>query len=181
MPSPFTKYQANVSKRPPDRPEPIEPKVETYAGVNNPYRGIEQHGVEPTGKPIVPADWEDGRPVEYHVPKEPEPPIPVRIVTEASHELRKMRTYGSLTGTNVGNPRQIVAMDEERSTVQIKHIVSSAVVWISHSAATCNALEGFPLQTGDTYSTDAQTEIYAWADSATPLAVYVSISYAVGV
>jgi hypothetical protein len=182
MPNPFIKAGAlRTSQEASDRPRPIEPVPESYEGVNNPYRGTESHGVEATEKPLVPEDWRDGRPVEY---KEPEPaptPVPVIIVSESGRELRRFRTFGAFTGTTGNPPASVIGRDEERNTVTVKHRVDGAVVWISHSSETCKPSEGWPLETGDTYTTQAHGPIYAWADLATPLALHVVVEYASGV
>lgn len=180
MPNPLVKVgPANTSNRDnAERPTPLTPQVESYAGQNFPWRGIETHGVEPTDKPVEPADWEDGRPVEYEEPKPPPDPVPVRIVSEGSRELRQFRTFGAYTGDNTSAPRALIGQDEERSRVTVKHSVESGVVYISHSPETCNIAEGWPLAEGETWSTEAHTPIFAWADSAVQLKVAVIVEYA---
>ncbi len=65
-----------------------EPRAEDYAGDNNPYRGTEAHGVEQTVDPMDISGYDGTVPVVYDTPA-PEPtPVPVRIVTESSREIK---------------------------------------------------------------------------------------------
>jgi hypothetical protein len=180
MPSPFTRRPMVTSDPVRDR-QPITPVMESVDADVFPYRGTQTHGVEPTEKFLEPADYTDGRPVEYERAETPPDPIPVRIVSESGRELRQFRTVAMATGDNVNGARMVLGQDEERSSVRLKHITESAVVWVSHEYGSAGPINGYPLAEGDEWSSNAHTPIYAWVDSATAIPVYMSIEYATSV
>lgn len=177
MPNPLMRTGRQVTSDPVRERQPITPVPESIDDINHPYRGTEDHGVIPMYKPLAPQQWEDGRPAPVQEPPKQEEPVPVRIVGEAANELRRMRTFGAYTGVNTGQPIPIIGKDLERESVYVKHIIDAATIWLSHSRETCNALNGHPLQKGDDFVTRSQDQLFAWADSADPLTVYVRVEY----
>lgn len=174
MPSPFNRFPANMSKNPP-KDRAIEPTPESYEGYNNPYRGTEMHGVEPTDDPRPVPGYGSGRTVEYDPPL-PEPePIPVVVVHTGARELRRSRIYQS--SANVGAPTQIVGRDESRILVKLKNLGAS-VVWIGHDDNIANAQHGWPLAENETYESPTQDTLYALSSHVSdPMNVSVTVVY----
>lgn len=181
MPNPLMRAGRQVTSDPVRDRQPITPIPESYEGENNPYRGTEQHGVIPMYQPLAPQQWEQGRPVTFPEAPAEEEPIAVRIVEESGRELNRMRTFGAYTGTTNNPPKEVLGKSQERRTVHLKHITDAATVWISHARETCNSNNGHPMQKGDEFTTNSQEAIYAWADAADPLTIYVRVEYSVKV
>lgn len=175
MPSPFH-FPMNTSRRTDTDREPLAPVPEEYEGFNNPYRGTEPHGVEPTVEPSPVPGHASGRIVEYDEPL-PEPePVPVVVVNTGARELRRNRFYQPRA--NVGAASQLVGRDEQRITVKLKNMGASTV-YISDDQSTANANHGWPLDQNEVYESDTQDELWALSSHATdPMPVAVSVLYA---
>jgi hypothetical protein len=176
MPNPLIRsIPLNTSKEP--QRQGIEPVPEEYEGDNNPYRGIETHGVEPTVEPREVPGHGQGRMVTYEAP-EPEPePIPVVIRQMGGRELRRSRVYRAYATASA--PAQIVGRDDNRSKVKIKNLGASDV-YIGDSSTTANAMHSWPLAQGEDYESNTQDTLYAMSSHASDsMQVSVMIEYSV--
>jgi len=164
----------NVGKNPP-KDRVIEPVPEKYAGYNNPYRGTEMHGVEPTVDPRATPGYSSGREVEYDPPL-PEPePIPVVIRTTGGREVRDSRIYQGKA--NAVRPNQILGLDETRIKVKLKNLGAS-VVYVGNVDSTANANHGWPLAQNELYESETQGELWVVSSHATdPMTVAVTVIY----
>lgn len=184
MPSPFLRARLATSK-PVDRPTPIAPVPEEYAGDNLPYRGINNHGVDGS------EDWRetsedaplrsDGRLIDVYEHDQPEPePIPVYLVNRSSRERRAFRTItGYAGGTDYGRARQLFGQDETRTRITIKVPTGGQTIWLSDDAGNANAASGYPVAAGETYVTESQEPIYATVAQAGDQLVCLAVEYRV--
>lgn len=174
-----------TSKRTPERPEPITPVPERYAGDNLPYRGIEQHGVSVDENWRDPADdmavGPDGRLVDVYEHDAPEPdPIPVYIVNESSRERRSFRNVsGYAGGTNYGNARMILGQDSSRVQATIRCPEWGSPIYINDTPEQATAQFGFPLLPGDRYVTNSQEAVYASVPETEDQLVAIAVEYRV--
>lgn len=185
MPSPFLGGRVVTSKTDVDRPVAIEPVEEHYAGDNNPYRGIENHGVASDNQ------WRetdedmpdhDGRLVTVYETDEDTPdPIPVVVVNESSRERRAFRNVTGYAGgtDNGGRARMLLGQDSSRSQATIRNKSLGAVIWINDTPETATPMSGYPIEQGAAYVTYSQEAIYATVDTAADLLVPVAIEYRV--
>lgn len=186
MPNPFVGGRLNTSRRQDtERPTPIAPVPEDYAGDNLPYRGTEQHGVS------VAEHWRDtsedmslrpdGRLVDVYEPEETaHEPIPVYIVNQSSHERRAFKVINAYaTGTNNGTTgRMILPRDDGRTQATIRNPGGGQHINISNSADLCNSTFGFTVLTGSTYVTQTQEALYAACPtSADDYMVQIAVEY----
>lgn len=184
MPNPLMSGRVVTSKTNVDRPVAIEPVEEHYAGDNNPYRGIENHGVasvNPWRETDEDMPDHDGRLVTVYETDDDTPdPIPVVVVNESSRERRAFRTVVSYAGgTDNGRARMLIGQDVSRSQATIRNKSVGAVIWINDTPETANALSGFPIEQGGTYVTYSQEAIYATVDQASDMSVPIAIEYRV--
>lgn len=154
----------------------LRPAVEGYTGNVFPYRGSEDHGVSATEKPLEPSDWEHGVPVEYSERPIDVDPVPVKIVTEGSRELRRFRVVVGYAGSS--SPRQILGQDEERSFVRIKNTTSDKTLYVAHHLEQATATWGYPIAPGDELPTSTQMAIYASTSDTVDTAVPMFVEYA---
>lgn len=129
MPNPIFNVQRSVSKRAPKRQIPMPPVLEDYEGDNNPYRGIESHGVEPTAKPTdVEADWDSTgeRLVHYEIDPPEADPIAVRVVTGDGPEQRRVFRTQKVILPLDGTPVRVVGLMPGRKSVQIRAMTNTA-------------------------------------------------------
>jgi len=175
MPSPFHRFPFNTSKRAATDREPIEPVPEHYEGYNNPYRGTELHGVEPTDDPRPVPGHASGRGVEYDPPL-PEPePIPVVLRNEGGLELRRSRIYQGKANALQSN--QLVGRDDTRLKVRLKNLGTS-VVYIGNRNDTAHPNHGWPLAQNELFESETQDELWAISSHATdPMTVAVHVVY----
>lgn len=179
--NPLTKLGPMRTSKKPQRPTPEQPVPEAYAGHNNPYRGVEAHGVEPTEEPLDELDYSDGRLVEYEEPEQQPEPVPVRVVTEGSRELKKFRpVVAHAGGTDRGRPFQILGADDTRDRATI-HNNNTATVYIGSTPEEASVANGFPIEENGTYATSSQDELYAFINQAAIAEVRIAIEYTVGV
>lgn len=175
MPNPFARlHPQNLSKNPP-RDRVIDPVPEKYEGYNNPYRGTEMHGVEPTEDPRATPDHSSGRDVVYDEPL-PEPePIPVVVRTTGGREFRRSRIFQGKA--NARNPSRVVGKDESRIKVKLKNLGAS-VVYVGNNDTTANVNEGWPLAQNEVYESETQDELFALSShAADPMTVAVTVIY----
>lgn len=149
----------------PPATEALEPILETYAGTNNAYRGIEQHGV-----PFAPSEW-PGRPgygavnVEWSEAPKPVDAVPVRIVGgEDSSERRSVRLSRSIaTAGGIGS--RVVGGMASRTKLKVKN-TSAEVAYIGHEQSSLTSV-GWPLAQNETFETNSQDELWACTAHAT--------------
>lgn len=184
VPNPFMRGRVVTSKRV-DRPEPITPVVEEYAGDNVPYRGTVDHGA-PYSDDFRETFEDmslrpDGRLVDVYESEDTETdPIPVYIVNQSSRERRAFRSVVAYAGgTDYGRARQLLGQDESRTRATIYNKSTGIDLWISDSAETANSVSGFYVKDGTSYVTESQEPIYATAVQPGDLAVYIGIEYRV--
>lgn len=147
MPSPFLRAQQAISKKV-NRPEPITPVAESYAGDNVPYRGVNDHGV------TVADDWRDphddmsvrpdGRLVDVYEHDQPEPePIPVYLVTDDAREDPVFRTqrFTLLAGSV---PMRVLGKDNRRTRVRITNFKAGIRLLVCSSQSDI-LINGYPL------------------------------------
>lgn len=110
---------------PPDRPQAIPPVPEEYEGTSFPYRGIENHGVEPTPG-VDPELYYDRNsydmdPDKFNtIPAEKEPdPVPVRIVNESARERFHFRV-GTITIPTTSDALELCGRNDNRSLIRIR-------------------------------------------------------------
>lgn len=185
MPSPFLGGRIVTSKTNVDRPVAIEPVPEHYAGDNNPYRGIENHGVA-SDSPWRETDEDmpdhDGRLVTVFDQDNEEPdPIPVRIVNRSSVERRAFRVIISYAGgMNTGRAIQILGQDDSRTAATIINRNAVGTVFIADAPETANDVSGWAIvENGGSYRTESQKAIYATFTGADDGKVRIAVEYRV--
>lgn len=176
MPNPImSMFPRNTGQRPQKEDMDIEPVPEHYAGYNNPYRGTETHGVEPTVDP---------RPVPTHAefveetfePPIPEAdPIPVVVVTQGGREIRRSRIFQGKANANQNN--QLVGRDEMRVKIRVKNLGASDV-YIGNNNNTANAAHGWPIRQHEVWESETQGELWVLSSHATdPMTLAVNVVY----
>ena len=155
----------------------VTPVAEQHVGTVLPGgRGTELHGVPFSGEPRLVEAWEEGDPVE--VPTEPPAPepVPVRVVSESTRELRRFRTFRAFAPLNI--PAEVVGQSDRRSKAKVQNM-GTETVWVGDTPGTANAMHGFPLAVGAAFETTAETPIYASCATGTdsqPLAVFTEFA-----
>lgn len=173
------KRQMVTSKTDVERPTSVEPVPESVSGHVNAYRGMEQHGVEPTANyAAMPGFDESDEPLESYAPREePADPIRVIVVNQSARERRNMRTVVGYAGSDTGNATAVLGADRARSSARIRNTHDTAVVYISHEERTANAMSGYPIRAGEYYDTHTQAEVYAKSDQTENIPVAIAIEY----
>lgn len=154
--------------------EPLKPVPEHYAGKNYPYRGTETHGVpDPTyTEPDVEFKGEDQHAV-YEEPVPETPPIPVRIVTEHSREIKSFRVVRYLVDMTA---ILLLGQERERTKCRIRNTDPVNTVFIGASGLN-PWLNGYPILPGQEVAEIATTDaIWAVAPTA-PVAVAVFVEF----
>lgn len=163
MPNPFIRVGSQVQSKPvQDRPQPLVPVVEHPAGVNNPYRGIEDHGVRPNDEPSPPGAWADNHEgfTYVEIPDDVKP-IPVEIVKHFAREYRRARI---LTGLADQNGQQIIGRNDARTSVRIENRDAANALYIAFRPIdnTSSSLLGFALDAqGGNITLTTEAAIYA--------------------
>lgn len=177
MPNPFTPWPRNLSRRIDTEREPIKPVPEEHAGDNNPYRGIESHGVAPTERPSPVPGFSGAVEVEY-LPEEREPePVPVRIVQSGPKYRRTFRADGhqyTYTDFN-GRPFRLLPREEYRTKVTIMQTNGFFEVFIGASDQLQDWTGGYPVSNRDSISIATTEEIWALIDD--PTATNIRLSF----
>lgn len=167
MPNPLMRMMQRPSKTPTDRPQPIPPVPESYAGTNFAWRGTETHGVATTQGTMDPegigfdADSPDHRatfvPIDPNDEAHDERPIPVRIVQEYKREIRR---WSADRRTAVpGQVDPVVGRDEDRTRFLIRNISTAKVLYVGNEAATV-ALMGYRLDAGQEISLATEEPVF---------------------
>lgn len=142
MRSPLIPLPANLSRR--NQTDRVQPTPERYAGENNPYRGVQEHGVEPTEESMQPPAHAEGRPVVYEEPPEEQEPVPVRIVGEFGREIRLGQT-DSVTLLK-GQKRQLLGKDDKRISALVRNMDEAETVYIGFTNNISSFAGGYPLE-----------------------------------
>lgn len=147
-----------------NRPEPITPVVESYAGVNETWRGIEDHGVKPEYDPADPETNTvdiNGRPVVFDYEQAPliQEPVPVRIVQEAGREFRTFWTDRVTLSTGISS---LLGRDDRRVKALIINTDAAKTVWVASSTADL-VQRGYPLGPGKELNISGEMPVYAVA------------------
>lgn len=183
MPNPIIGRIVTSKRKVDDRPKPVPPTPEQYAGDNIPYRGVVEHGQPVDDNWRDPADdlpQHDGRLVDVYEHESVEPdPIPVYIVNQSSRERRAFRTMQSYAGgTDVGVMR-IVGQDDSRTRLTIKVPTGAQTVWVADDSANANSVVGFPIAAGESYTTETQEALYASVAQPAQQVLYLAVEYRV--
>ncbi len=117
MGTPFTNaVQHRTSKEAPDRP--IEPRPEAYEGFNNPYRGVNDHGV-PMEYDVLPPIVHGDDTENYEPAPEPIAPIPVTVVnSKTGRDRHKLRTFSFYANGSSGSS-PMLGLDRTRTKLTL--------------------------------------------------------------
>lgn len=117
MGTPFTNaVQHRTSKEAPDRP--IEPRPEAYEGFNNPYRGVNDHGVPMEYDVLPPIIHGDDTEITNLAP-EPIAPIPVTVVnSKTGRDRHKLRTFSFYANGSSGSS-PMLGLDRSRTKLTL--------------------------------------------------------------
>lgn len=166
--NPLLNTRLNTGKSPQTRPEAIPPVPEEYVGDNNPYRGIESHGVARTVEPTPIEGYGATQPgITYVKPEKDEDPVPVRIVQAHGREIRDWRPH---TGSVGSQGLMILGRNEARSSVLVQNQDAANSIYISATpidSVNCDIL-GFELKAGQSVTINSENEVYAVAKVAGP-------------
>lgn len=168
MPNPLAKLgKSNQSKQTtaPQRSagvsnDSIAPHEESVLDIAyvNPYRGMEDHGVDGTKATPVP-DIDTEPEEEYDAnqwPEDPDP-IPVRIVNNAAREDKAFKT---IVGYATNSPQSaVLGRDAERTRVTINY-TGTDVVYLSHQSTLAVPQFGYPLSPDTHFSLLTDQPIY---------------------
>lgn len=136
----------------------VEPVPEAYVGDNNPYRGIEQHGVENPNKPTVVPGYGDTYQVELQDNAPIPDPVPVLVVNQGARERRDW----AANNTFVDSSRvvEVLPNDPRRTKATIVN-AGPNTVYVGRTQSVSVAF-GFPVAMGATFPTlEAETNMYA--------------------
>lgn len=194
MPNPFLRLGSpNQSKGNEDRSTPtgaIEPEPEHVAGTVFAYRGMENHGVETNSAYRDPEYVEQAEvrsALVYMEPEEEPTPVPVRIVDSSSREMPLFRTVHAFAGgtTERLNAVNICPADLQSMTRRRVYVrnMSAKRIYLGNDQSTANAMNGWPLEAGETWDTDSVDDIWAFGTdtTVTPQELALRIEYSVPV
>jgi len=154
---------------------PENPVLDRPGGwANIPYRGTEQHGVAiehkeyPTSPDRYPEE-QVGDVTYIEDTERDQHPIPVRIVTEASREIKSWRTWRTNVDTSV---RLIVGRNNNNTRVRIRNMDTTAtnICYVSNDMGV-TALTGWPIAINETLEIVTENEVYAIA----PGPIYIQV------
>lgn len=175
MPNPLARITYRPPGTNPARPRAIAPVPEHVEGQNFAWRGMEEHGVEPTGKSVDPETYEvdDSEKVITTIaePVEIPDPIPVTIVQKYRQEYRE---FGSdrvsldfTTGGNLaGRAYELLGRDNDRISVRVKNCDASNIVLIGTTREEVT-MRGYPLDPGESTTIVSESPIYVVCVSST--------------
>lgn len=156
------RQQPGQADSPSREPERVQPVPEHYKGVNFPYRGTQQHGVEvPEDSHYNTRDFQypEEKPDEY-LPAEPEPdPVIVKVVSDAARERLEWR-QSRYRVTDQG--QRILGRNDKRKAVRIKvHYqtdgVDSKPIYLGNDAGV-QPYTGYQMDRGETLYPFTSTE-----------------------
>lgn len=126
--------------------ETVVPAMEHYAGDNNPYRGIESHGVAPTVKPLPPDDYSTRIGIEYEDVPLLQEAVPVQIVNK-TNRFRRIARADNRVLAYTGRPFQLLPREENRVKVQIMNINTFFRVDLGFTDQVRDFTGSFPMST----------------------------------
>lgn len=171
MPNPLIgSARLNTGKRADDRPHAVPPVPEEYEGTNFPYRGTNEHGVEPHSMPheFLP-EWDDTVSGEYEPEIAPVDPVPVRVVERYTRELKTWQPIRTIIPAL--ETRMILGQDNTRTSAVITNL-GTETIYIGDTVGVRD-YTGFPVNAGGTFSFGAETAVYAYATVDTGIAIAV--------
>ena len=180
MPNPLTRVVTPVQSKPvQDRPEPVAPIPESVKGDNNPYRGLEDHGVPSDNKPAPPGTWADNHEgFTYVKPPREQDPIPVEIVNEYGSEYRRYRIHRM----SIDNTRgmQFVGRNDARTSILVQNRDAANSIFIYHAPVDpYNTAQAFELAAKEDITLMTQAPIYVVGSNAAMCTVQAIEYYSV--
>lgn len=174
--TPWGNWQNEEVEGPP--PEAVKPLEEHYTGDVFPYRGTENHGVNPLFSIPVPDDeWEGGSvPVDVDYKEEEPEPQKVIIVRQGRTEILEFRTFHTVANAN---PTLAISSMLKRQVTKIKNI-GTAAIWIGHNESV-SALSGYKLDANAEFTTNSTTDIWMISFDGNQQEVCVAIEIAVAI
>ncbi len=160
-----------------DGPRPgtaFKPIPEEYAGHNHPYRGTENHGVDPLYDVPPPAEeWEGGSvPVDSdRLEREPEKVSLVRVVSSGPREIKEWRSFRVFA---TGVPSILVGKFNARESFTLTNLSETVTIYVGGDMQVSRT-QGYPVKAGQSFSVDSDTEVWGISDDGTDVdcAVYV--------
>lgn len=151
------------------KPEEVIPLDERVDNI--PYRGEELHGVPFEDKPMPDElkHWRGTVPTYVEEPKEVNP-IPVKIVTEKSDEIKNIRA--KQVPIVAGDPAsQIINRNINRRKVTIKNITGGAGPAFITGENNATTMSGFPIFPGETLAFESTEPVWAVSPLGCTLAI----------
>lgn len=186
MPSPFMRANLRTSKKPQDRTEAIPPIPEhQYEDDNNPYRGIERHGVPKQYDPQFPPDYDDEVSVDYEdEPNEPDP-IPVIVVSAGGREQKRFRSMTvSVPGKDNGNMAMLIGAERNRTRILINNATVATHLYIADRPYPADSapIYSYDMASGEKLELHTTEAIYACTDqTAQNIRINMIIEYGLAV
>lgn len=144
------------------------PVLEHIKGHNNPYRGVESHGVVPNNDPTpVPGNTEGVDTV--FISEEPDPaPVPVRIVQESSNAQKRFRVLRGITNTSISAvtvPNIVIGENRSRRKMLIFNL-GTVTLYIAAEQMNASASNGYPILANTSIDLSNSPDSAVWVSSA---------------
>lgn len=144
----------------------LEPVPEVYSGNNNPYRGIEQHGIDAGTEPSPTQGYGDTIAVEL-APEEPlQDPVPVIVVNESAREQKDWSVQNWPIDNVDPRPVMIAGLDVRRVSLKLRNTGTNSA-YLNKNAEGASPAWGWELKANETIDLDAQTPVWANVDVST--------------
>lgn len=172
--------QLTGQQTPPERPDRVKPVPEHYEGVSFPYRGTENHGVDP-GNVDVDEHYEfayedEPQQIPTLPPEEEVDPVPVKVVQDSARERMDWRAARFLVKDV---PQEIVGRHEKRKSLRIRVHGDTNPIYIGPDSG-LRPYTGFRIPAGtELYPFSSTENVYAVADSGTEVEISVLYEFAV--
>jgi hypothetical protein len=138
--------------------QPVQPMMETYEGDNNPYRGIETHGVAPNARPMSVPGFAGEVEVDYEDVAAEQEAVPVRIVNTSSKQIRGLRAFREYADPT-RPPRMVLGYDPQRTKAKIKNITADNVL-IGGSEQEAHLIGGYVVAQNEVFETTCDQPVY---------------------
>lgn len=158
----------------------IKPIPDPYDSTNNPYRGGENHGVDPIYDIPAPEDQWEGGSVPVNVPDDEEAPETVqavRIVNKGPKEIKEWRAFRTICGQY---PSIVIGKFDNRESFTLKNLSPTVTIYVGGDLQ-ISKTQGFPVKPGESFSVPADTEVYAITDDGTDVEVACWVIFTVQV
>lgn len=175
MPNHLYNKELNIGSNPEDRPIPEDVIMQYEEGDNNPYRGIENHGVKHHSEWPMPPENEGEGVLEHTVELPPEP-IPVRIVTSGGNEIRSWIVRRDFVSPSPQCSR-ILPKSTNRTKALIRN-TGTATIYIAPEPLS-NSQFGYPIPTGYEMPYNQEGEIWAITDDPAQQSVALLIEFSI--